>query len=87
MSTLPTQLNPASRRRLLPTAIIAVMLAAGGVGAAAATSIGRVSNPALTAAHRMDRLESRGYVPAQCTPTGTLMVNPRTHRRVTVKLV
>jgi hypothetical protein len=35
----------------------------------------------------MFRLESEGYVPAACTREGTLMVNPKTHQRVTVKLV
>jgi hypothetical protein len=89
MSALTAQLNPASRSRLLPTAIAAAVLTAaavGGVGVAAATSIGQVSNPALTATHRMVRLESRGYIAVLCTPAGTLMVNPKTHERVTVTL-
>jgi len=32
----------------------------------------------------MFRLDSDGYVAVACTRQGTLMVNPKTHRRVTV---
>lgn len=90
MSTLTAQLNPASRSRLPRTAIATVVLAAaavGGVGVAAATSIEQVSTPALIATHQMDRLESKGYIATLCTSAGMLMVNPKTHQRVTVKLI
>jgi len=34
----------------------------------------------------MFRLESEGYVAVACTRQGTLLVNPKTSRRVTGKL-
>jgi hypothetical protein len=89
MTTHTTQFTPAGRSRLLATATAVATLAAagGGVGAAAASSGAHVSaRTMMAAAHRMNRLESMGYVAAQCTPGGMLMVNPATHRRVTVKL-
>ena len=33
----------------------------------------------------MHRLEAQGYVAAACTRQGTLMVDPKTGQRVTVK--
>jgi hypothetical protein len=64
----------------------------------ASTASGRSVTPALAGHSRatgrayalqetMFRLESEGYVPTACTRQGTLMVNPKTHQRVTVKLV
>lgn len=35
----------------------------------------------------MFRLESEGYVAAGCTTEGTVMVNPKTRHKVTVKTV
>jgi hypothetical protein len=48
---------------------------------------GRTTGRAYVLQETMFRLESEGYVPTACTRQGTLMVNPKTHRRVTVKLV
>jgi hypothetical protein len=90
MSTLTARLNPARRSRILPTAIaVATLAAAGasGAGIAAATSGGHGSTRALTATNQIQRLESKGYIATACTRAGTLMVNPNTHQRVTVKLV
>ena len=39
-----------------------------------------------SANREIHRLQSKGYVAAACTRTGTLMVDPKTHQRVTVKL-
>ena len=89
MSTLTAQLNPARRGQLLPAAIVVATLAAagaGGVGIAAATSGNQGGTRALAATHEMGRLESKGYIPTACTRAGTLMVNPKTHQRVTVTL-
>jgi hypothetical protein len=47
----------------------------------------RANGRAYVLQETMFRLESEGYVPTACTREGTLMVNPTTHRRVTVKLV
>lgn len=72
--------------------------ASGGLTA----SLNRPAQPDFVIAHRTPptqfdrsvgaevaifRLESDGYVAVACTRQGTLMVNPKTNRRVTVRLV
>jgi hypothetical protein len=47
----------------------------------------RTNGRAYVLQETMFRLESEGYVATACTREGTLMVNPKTHRRVTAKLV
>jgi hypothetical protein len=70
---------------------LAVGLSLASCGSAIATaSQGGGSTPLSARARRFEQqirsLETRGYVQDVCTPNGTAMYNPSTHRIVTVKL-
>jgi hypothetical protein len=86
MSAL-ARLNPISRRRLLAPAVVIASLAAAAAGSAGlATALdGTQPTARQTASLQIDRLESQGYIASSCTREGTLMVNPKTRRRVTVR--
>ena len=88
MSVLPAQPNRTSRRRLLAPAVVIAVLAASAAGSprliTALEGTQRTGRP-QTASLQIDRLQSRGYVASFCTPEGTLMINPKTRRRVIVR--
>jgi hypothetical protein len=89
MTTLTPALEPVAGRLRHRVAIALIVLAAVVAAAVALAAKGPAAN---AIAHRrsangeIHRLQSKGYVGAACTRTGTLMVDPKTHQRVTVKL-
>ena len=88
MSARTAQPNPTRRPGLLPIAAVIVALAAAATGSArlATASPGaHVSTRAQAATLEMHHLQSAGYIATACTREGTLMVNPKTHRRTTVR--
>jgi hypothetical protein len=80
----PARQRPRHRLRIVAVSIAAVAaatipLATHGTGAHASTEL-------VAATLQMHRLESKGYVAAACTREGTLMVDQKTGRHVTVKV-
>jgi hypothetical protein len=66
-------------------AVVSLTAAAAGLLPLAANGASEHATPRVpSAAQQMHRLEFEGYVASACTRKGTLMVNPTTHRRITV---
>jgi hypothetical protein len=89
MTALTAQLKPVGRRLRLRVVIAFILLAAalaGAVALAANRQAATASAQAQNATRQIHRLQSKGYVAAACTREGTLMVDPKTHQHVTVKL-
>ena len=89
MTALTAALEPVGRRLRHRIAIAFVVLAAV---VAAAVALAR-NDPAAnaiaqrqSASREIHRLQQKGYVAAACTREGTLMVDPKTRQRLTVKL-
>jgi CTP-dependent riboflavin kinase len=89
MTALTATLEPVSRRLHHRVTIAFILLAAAVAGAVALTSNGQAANASVneqSATRQIHRLQSKGYVAAACTREGTLMVDPKSHQHVTVKL-
>ena len=89
MTAVTTALEPVGRRLRHRVAIAFIVLAAV-VAAAVALAANGPAPIAIaqrqSATRQIHRLQSKGYVAAACTRQGTLMVDPKTHQHVTVKL-
>jgi hypothetical protein len=96
-SILHNQLNPfgSRARRALATAVIGLGLTSGGCVVASAVPhapAGEGSKttvsiaPYHTEMPTLRAYEAKGYVPTACTIRGTLLINPHTHRSVTIAL-
>ena len=88
MSAQTAQIEPASQPPRHRLRIVAVSIAAVAAGAVPLATHGAGANAAahaLTATDQMHRLEVQGYIAAACTSRGTLMIDSKTGRRVTVK--
>ena len=88
MSAQTAQSEPANqrpRRRLRIVAFAVAVAAAGTVPLIAHGTGANAAAHALAGSGQLHRLEAQGYVPEACTRRGTLMVDPKTGRRVTVK--
>jgi CTP-dependent riboflavin kinase len=88
MTALTAQLKLVGRRLRVRVAI-AFILAAAVAAAVALAANGQAANAsaqAQNATRQIHRLQSEGYIAAACTREGTLMVDPKTHQHVTVKL-
>jgi len=88
MSAPTAQIEPTSERprhRLRIAAVSIAAVAAGAVPLAAHATGANPANGALASSGQMYRLEAQGYVAAACTPQGTLMIDAKTGRSVTVK--
>jgi hypothetical protein len=74
------------RRRVgVAVAIVSLTTAASGVVPLVASGAGEGAAPRVPgAAERIHHLEFEGYVASRCTRNAMVMVNPATHRRVTV---
>jgi hypothetical protein len=89
MTELTPQLTPGGRRRRSRLVIAAVSLVAAATASVPLATNGhraQASTGELTAMRQTHHLQSAGYVATACTRDGTLMVNPKTHRHVIVKL-
>ena len=89
MTAQTEQLKPVGRWLRLRVAIVLIFLAAGVAVAVALAANGQSANASArgqSTTRQIHRLQSKGYVAAACTREGTLMVDPKTHHRVTVKL-
>ena len=89
MTALSAALEPVGRRLRHRVAIAFILLAAVVAAAVALTANGQAANASAQgqiAARQIHRLLQKGYVAAACTRKGTLMVDPKTHQHVTVKL-
>lgn len=97
MSSIPhNQLNPFGprARRALATAVVGLGLTSAGYVVASTAphapgaELGKA--PVSLVYHRrmreMRAYEAKGYVPTACTIRGTLLINRRTHRSVTIEL-
>ena len=89
MTALTEALEPVGRRLHHRVSIAFVLLVAAVAAAVALTANGQAANASAqrqSAGRRIHRLQSKGYVAAACTREGTLMVDPKTHQHVTVKV-
>lgn len=89
MTALTAALEPVGHWLRHRVAIAFILLAAVVATAAALTANDQAANASAqrqSADRQIHRLQSKGYVAAACTRKGTLMVDPQTHQRVTVKL-
>ena len=89
MTALTAALEPVGHWLRHRVAIAFILLAAVVATAAALTANNQAANASAqrqSANRQIHRLQSKGYVAAACTRKGTLMVDPQTHERVTVKL-
>lgn len=89
MTALSAQLKPVGRRLRHRVAIAFILVAAVVATAIALAANGQAANAnaqGQIAAQQIHRLLLKGYVAAACTREGTLMVDPKTHQHVTVKL-
>lgn len=89
MTALTAALEPVGHWLRHRVAIAFILLAAVVATAAALTANDQEANASAqrqSADRQIHRLQSKGYVAAACTRKGTLMVDPQTHQRVTVKL-
>ena len=95
-SILHSQLNPfrSRARRALATAVVGLGITSAGCVVASAAPQAPASQggkptvsiaPYQTQPPQMRAYEAKGYVPTACTIHGTLLVNPRTHRSVTIE--
>jgi len=96
-SILHNQLNASGSRarRALATVVVGFGLASAGYIAASAVpqasgAEGHTASASVASypadPPEMRAYEAKGYVPTACTIRGTLLVNPRTGRAVTIEL-
>ena len=89
MTALTAALEPVGHWLRLRVAIVLILLAAGVAVAVALAANSQSANAGAhgqSATRQIHRLQAKGYVAAACTREGTLMVDPKTHQHVTVKL-
>jgi hypothetical protein len=89
MTALTPALEPVTQWLRHRVAIAFLLLAAVVAAAVALTANDQAANASaqrLSANRQIHRLQQKGYVAAACTRKGTLMVDPKTHQHVTVKL-
>ena len=89
MTALTAAFEPVGRRlhyRVSIAFVLLVAAVAAVVGLTANSQAANASAQRQSATRQIHRLQSKGYVAAACTRQGTLMVDPKTHQHVTVKL-
>jgi hypothetical protein len=74
------------RRRLRIVAISAAAIAAAAIPLATQGASGHAAPEPVAATLQIHRLEAKGYVATACTRKGTLMIDPKTGRHLTVEL-
>lgn len=88
MTALTAALKPVGGWLRHRVVIAFILLAAVVAAAVALAANGQAANASAwqSATRQIHRLQLKGYVAAACTREGTLMVDPKTHQHVTVKL-
>jgi ferric-dicitrate binding protein FerR (iron transport regulator) len=89
MTALTAALEPVGRRRRHRVAIAFILLAAAVVAVVALAGNSQARNAteqSHSTTQQIHGLQLKGYVAVSCTPEGTLMVDPKTHQHITVKL-